>query len=138
MCVDGCTNVRLCNWCQLHDRFNTATHSTQHHMDHRLPTFPPSAPSDGRSLLSSELSGGVLFADSDRLVLLPPPLPSNALRHWRDFAVGDVVDVRDVYQKWSVKQLYTNTHIQSTHGRWFGLHGDSAGRCIICTSTDSV
>ena len=100
VCVDGCTNVRLCNWCQLHDRFNTATHSTQHHMDHRLPALLPPSLSERRHFLSSELSGGVCYADSTRLVLLPPPLPSSALRHWRDFAVGDVVDVRDVYQKW--------------------------------------
>ena len=102
VCVDGCANVRLCHWCQLNGRFNTATHSTQHHMDHKLP-FPiaPSRSPERMSYLSPELCGGVVMADSDRLILIPPPLPSGSLRHWRDFTVGDVVDVRDMYQKWS-------------------------------------
>ena len=126
VCVDGCTNIRLCGWCQLHDRFNTATHSSQHHMDHRLPSSDPSSPADQLSLLQSELSGGVCFSASDRLVLLPPPLPLSTLRHWREFAVGDVVDVRDVYQKWyQADILAVNAadnsvlvHYQGWHTKW--------------------
>ena len=122
VCVDGCINLRLCTWCQLHDRFNTATHSAEHHMDHRMPaSLPPPPAPERRSFLSSELSGGVVFSDSDRLVLLPPPLPSSTLRHWRDFAVGDVVDVRDMYQKWSA-----------------GKHMWPAADCVVEVNASSI
>ena len=126
VCVDGCSNFRLCHWCKLHDRFNTATHASQHHMDHRLPAIPPASPTERESFQFTELCGGVMLADSERLIILPPPLPSTSLRHWRDFAVGDVVDVRDMYQKWyQADVLAVNAgdksvlvHYQGWHTKW--------------------
>ena len=101
VCLDGCANVSLCSWCQLHHRFNSSTHTPHHHMDHRLPLPLPTPPETSAvGLLRSDVAGGVMYWDGCRLVLFPPRLPPSSLRHWRDFAVGDVVDVKDLYQKW--------------------------------------
>ena len=101
-CLDGCAALSLCSWCHLHQRFNSPSHTSHHHMDHYLPSPPPehSTYHPPIGLLHAELSGGVLYWDGARIVLFPPRLPSSTLRHWRDFAAGDIVDVKDLYQKW--------------------------------------
>ena len=113
-CLDGCVGVSLCSWCQLHHRFNCPTHAIEHHMDHRLPLVVPTpANASTAGLLRSDVAGGVVYWDGCRVVLFPPRLPPSSLRHWRDFAVGDVVDVRDNFQKWSATPAGTQADLRS-------------------------
>ena len=130
-CLDGCVGLTLCSWCHLHQRFNSPTHSAHHHMDHRMPPAGPPVPVLERNVgfLRSELASGVLYWDGCRLVLFPPRLPSSTLRHWRDFQPGDIVDVKDIYQKWYQADILAVNPVEKTvmvhyHG-WHQKWGQS-------------
>ena len=125
-CLDGCGGLSLCSWCHLHQRFNTPSHSSHHHMDHYLPPPPPEpVNSSSPGLLRSELAGGVVYWDGARIVVFPPRLPSSTLRHWRDFAAGDIVDVKDLYQKWSS----SHSHSLRAESRHAPATSASAWKC---------
>ena len=126
-CLDGCVGLSLCSWCVLHQRFNSTSHGVHHHMDHLLPspTLEP-VKTSATGLLLSELAGGLMYWDGARLVLFPPRLPSSTLRHWRDFAPGDIVDVKDLYHKWyqadilavNAEQKTVMVHYHGWHQKW--------------------
>jgi len=103
VCLDGCSGLCLCNLCQKQKRFQSEKHSTQHEMDQRKPTMNAKQinnKENEKSLLIKDISTGSLYCDERRIILFPSVLPPSTVRHWREFCVGDIVDVRDIYQKW--------------------------------------